>query len=137
MKSYLFAYGTLLPGHAPGEITASVDRLRSIGRGRIRGRLYDLGEYPGAILDAAADTAVSGVVLELPQDPAVLRSLDEYEGYDPADPDASLFVRKNCPIELFDGRELQCWVYVYNRDPGEAPLVSSGDYAPLRPNGRT
>ena len=136
MKSYLFAYGTLLPGHAPSEIATSVNRLRSIGRGRIHGRLYDLGEFPGAIVDATADTAVSGEIFELPEDPAVLRSLDEYEGYDPADPEASLFVRKECVIELPDGRDLDCWVYVYNRDPGRAPLMRSGVYTAVRPDGR-
>jgi len=128
----LFVYGTLLPDQAPAEIAMSVRKLRRVGEGHIRGRLYDLGEFPGAIVDSTAHTSVSGAVFLLPEDPAVLRSLDEYEGYDPTDPAASLFVRKECAIELTDGRNLSCWVYLYNRDPGQAPLVSSGDYARFR-----
>ncbi len=131
-QKYLFVYGTLLPDHAPAEIMAVVRTFRPKGRGLARGRLYDLGEYPGAILDAASETEVSGEVFELPKDPQVLRSLDEYEGYDPANPEASLFVRRRCPVEVIGGGKIDCWVYAYNRDPGQAPLVSGGDYARFR-----
>ncbi|HEX8634060.1 MAG TPA: gamma-glutamylcyclotransferase family protein [Pyrinomonadaceae bacterium] len=129
MSEYLFVYGTLRPSHAPAEVAAIVKKLRKVGIGHIRGRLYDLGEYPGAILDASADTAISGEVFAIPNEDAVLSVLDSYEDFDSSDPENSLFVRKQHPVTLSDGRKLKCWVYVYNRDLGEAHLVTGGDYA--------
>ena len=53
MKDYLFAYGTLAEEHAPQEIAGTVTQLRYVGQGFVFGRLYDLGEYPGAVLISA------------------------------------------------------------------------------------
>lgn len=128
MKDYLFVYGTLSPNHAPREVAGAVRRLRSIGAATVKGRLYNFGEYPGAILDSSARRKISGQVFALPDDQSVLKSLDDYEDYQPHDPQASLFVRKRATARLDDGRELRCWMYVYNRDPGDAPIISGGDY---------
>jgi gamma-glutamylcyclotransferase (GGCT)/AIG2-like uncharacterized protein YtfP len=129
MSDYLFLYGTLLPNEAPGELSALIRKLRKVGEGCVRGRLYDLGDYPGAILDAHSDTSVSGEVFALPEGQSILPDLDSYEDFDPADRRGSLFVRERHPVSLSDGRCLECWVYVYNRNPGKAPLVVGGDYA--------
>jgi gamma-glutamylcyclotransferase (GGCT)/AIG2-like uncharacterized protein YtfP len=127
MSDYLFIYGTLSPHRAPAEVSSAVGKLRKVGKGQVRGRLYDLGEYPGAILDASAATVISGEVFALPG-ASILATLDSYEGFNPTRPKHSLFLRKRYPVLLSDGRELECWVYVYNRDPGSAPLVADGDY---------
>jgi gamma-glutamylcyclotransferase (GGCT)/AIG2-like uncharacterized protein YtfP len=129
VSEYLFVYGTLRPSHAPAEVASVVKSLRKIGIGHIKGQLYDLGEYPGAILDASADTTISGEVFTLSNARAVLPVLDSYEDFDPNDPENSLFVRKKYPVTLSDGRKLKCWVYVYNRDLGEARPLAGGDYA--------
>jgi gamma-glutamylcyclotransferase (GGCT)/AIG2-like uncharacterized protein YtfP len=129
VNEYLFVYGTLRPNHAPAEVAAVVKNLRKIGTGYIRGQLYDLGEYPGAILEASASTTISGEVFAITNEHAVLSILDSYEDFNPSDPENSLFVRKRRPVTLSDGRKLKCWVYVYNRDPESARLVAGGDYA--------
>jgi gamma-glutamylcyclotransferase (GGCT)/AIG2-like uncharacterized protein YtfP len=77
-KGYLFSYGTLLPQHAPREIASTVRRLRRVGQGLVRGRLYDLGDYPGAVLTRNGPL-IRGLVFELPEDPEVLERLDQYE----------------------------------------------------------
>ncbi|MCI0487721.1 MAG: gamma-glutamylcyclotransferase [Blastocatellia bacterium] len=132
MTDYLFLYGTLLPGNAPDEIADTVRRLSPITQAFVRGRLYDLGEYPGAILDPSADTSIAGEVFELPDDQETLASLDSYEGFDPDEPRGSLFARVKSPVTLYGGGELQCWIYVYNRDPEDASLVADGNYAKWR-----
>jgi gamma-glutamylcyclotransferase (GGCT)/AIG2-like uncharacterized protein YtfP len=129
MSDYLFLYGTLLPNQAPSEVSALIRKLRKVGEGHVPGRLYDLGDYPGAILDARSETNVTGEVFALPDGQSILPDLDSYEDFDPADRRTSLFVRERHPIMLSDGRRLECWVYVYNRNPGEAPLVVGGDYS--------
>ena len=128
MSEYLFLYGTLLPHQAPTEVADIVRQLHRVGPASVRGRLYDLGEYPGAILDDSSDATISGEVFELLNNQALLPVLDSYEGFDPTNPEDSLFVRTQAVVKLSDGRELGCWVYVYNQDPGTAPLIKSGDY---------
>jgi gamma-glutamylcyclotransferase (GGCT)/AIG2-like uncharacterized protein YtfP len=100
-----------------------------VGEGRVPGRLCDLGNYPGAILDARSETNVTGEVFALPDGQSILPNLDSYEDFDPADRRTSLFVRERHPVMLSDWRRLECWVYVYNRNPGEAPLVVGGNYS--------
>jgi gamma-glutamylcyclotransferase (GGCT)/AIG2-like uncharacterized protein YtfP len=132
MPAYLFVYGSLLPGLRPpalGDVLAGcIDR----GPGSLPGRLYDLGPYPAAVLDPRAATHVQGRVFELPADRDVLAELDRYEGFDPANPADSLYVRVARPVNRADGGCVVCWVYVYNRDPGAAAEVPDGDYAAWR-----
>ena len=57
---------------------------------------------------------------------------DEYEGFDPSDPRASLFIRKRRYVQLEDGRRIFCWVYAYNRPVKLARAVSGGNYGKAR-----
>jgi gamma-glutamylcyclotransferase (GGCT)/AIG2-like uncharacterized protein YtfP len=114
---HLFVYGTLRPGHAPPEIAAAVRRLREVGGATVHGRVYDLGGYPGAVLDGSAATTIDGIVLRLTADASVLAALDAYEGFYPTDAARSLFLRTQTVVTLRDGRPLACWIYVWNGDP--------------------
>ena len=128
MNRHLFVYGTLEPAHAPAEIAAAVRRLRRVGSGSVRGRLYDLGEFPGAVVSRTSPSVIRGKIFELPEDEQVLSSIDAYEGFDPDHPQGSLFVRKRWPVTLADGSRMTCWIYAYNRKPGDARLIASGSY---------
>jgi len=132
MSDYLFVYGTLLPEYAPDEISEAVDQMQVIGQGQIRGRLYDLGDYPGAILDRSSDAMISGWIFELPDDEDIISSLDQYEGFYPDEIPRSLFIRTRTQALLLNGRELECWVYVYNGIPHPSSLISSGQYAAVK-----
>jgi len=122
----LFIYGTLHPDRAPREIAHVVRKLKHLGpatgKATIRGRLLDLGEYPGLLLeddakpppDATACGNVPGDLFEVP-DLATLAALDAYEDFHPEDPAASLFLRVEATATLSDGSPLRCWVYVYNQ----------------------
>ena len=116
MPTTLFLYGTLHPDRAPAEIAPVARRLKPIGRGTIRARLYNLGEYPGAILDPVGPE-VPGEVFLVP-DATTLSALDAYEGYRPGSPTDSLFLRTKTVVTFDDDSRKSCWVYVYNRDPG-------------------
>ena len=112
-----------------GEITEVMTRLRCIGPASVRGRLHNFGAYPGAVLDAAADTLIHGELLELPDDEWTLAALDEYEEYDPMTPEKNLFVRKRTTITDVNGRSVQGWIYVYNGNPGSAPVIQGGKWS--------
>jgi gamma-glutamylcyclotransferase (GGCT)/AIG2-like uncharacterized protein YtfP len=116
MENRLFVYGTLRPGYAPAEIADVVAALKPVGDGTIRGRLYNLGDYPGVVLDDKANEQIQGEVFDLPPDPALLARLDEYEEFYPQDPDGSLFMRLQTTVTLRNGSREKCWVYVYNRE---------------------
>ncbi len=113
MEERVFLYGTLRPGHAPPEIADAVSRLRRIGSGTIRGRLHDLGAYPGVVLDDAA-AEVRGEVFAVP-DAVTLAQMDTYEGYYAGNAAGSLFLRVKVEVALDDGASEACWIYVYNR----------------------
>jgi hypothetical protein len=60
MSDYLFVYGTLQPGVAPREIADAVEELKVIGNATVRGVLYDLGEFPGAVLNPESNIPFMG-----------------------------------------------------------------------------
>jgi gamma-glutamylcyclotransferase (GGCT)/AIG2-like uncharacterized protein YtfP len=126
MSTFLFAYGTLQAELAPREVALLVARLRRVGEGSVVGTLYDLGRYPGAVIDAASERRIYGTVFELPEDPELWRELDAYEEYAPELPEASQFVRARTVAKMKDGDSLECWIYVYNRSLAGAKVVESG-----------
>lgn len=132
MNEYLFVYGSLRPDTASADGARLLQKLRRVGRARVSGHLYDFGEFPGAVLDQSCRTTIQGELFELPNDPSVLIALDQYEEFDKDNGKDSLFVRTKANVELPDGRQMESWIYVYNRDPGNAPVITSGDYSRSR-----
>jgi gamma-glutamylcyclotransferase (GGCT)/AIG2-like uncharacterized protein YtfP len=128
MSEHLFLYGTLLPSEAPKEIASIVKRFRRLGSAHVRGRLYDFGEFPGAVLDPSSRTIIHGELVVLPSDGRILQELDRYEEFDPSDPKRSLFVRKKAMVQMANGSSREGWIYVYNKLPRKAKLVRGGDY---------
>ena len=103
-----FAYGTLKDLGQLTVVVGAAVQCRVVGRGRVRGILYDVGDYPALRPSPSPDDVVTGVLLEL--DDAALADLDAYEGV--AD---GLYVRARCAVHLDDGTATAAWVYVYNR----------------------
>jgi gamma-glutamylcyclotransferase (GGCT)/AIG2-like uncharacterized protein YtfP len=128
MSQHLFLYGTLLPSEAPEEIASIVKRFRRLGSAHVRGRLYDFGEFPGAVLDSSSRTMIHGELVALPSDQRILETLDRYEEFDPVAPKKSLFIRKKVRVLMADGSRRESWIYVYNKAPGKAKVVRGGDY---------
>lgn len=122
----VFFYGTLMAGFDRRRRAGIDEKLRYIGRGSIRGSLFDLGLYPAAI--PAAEGDVWGEVYEMTDAPTVLAALDDIEGYRPDDPDRSLYLRQQADVVLPDGTGARAWVYFYNAPLARAPRIASGDY---------
>jgi len=126
VSDLVFFYGTLMAGFDRRRRAGIDDKLTYIGRGSIRGALFDLGIYPAAV--PAPDGHIWGEVYDMSDADAVLAALDEIEGYTPSDPDHSLYIRSRTEVVLPDGNRAQAWVYFYNAPLGRAPRIASGDY---------
>jgi len=127
----LFVYGTLRRGFAPHKYLGRASRF--LGAASIRGRLYDLGEYPGAVASDLPGEEIRGEVYELRDLDNQLKVLDELEEFDPERPEKSLFVRRPVQVKLGSGEQIKAWVYFLPRRPRNARLISSGDYRKARP----
>ena len=118
-KHLVFVYGTLrrggrraMPDVFPG--------AKFVGGAGVRGRLYDLGEYPGLLL-GGSDSQVAGEVYEVDDE-----TLDEMDAIEAADG----YRRRRVDVSLDTGGSA-CWVYAPERDPefySRHPLITSGDW---------
>jgi gamma-glutamylcyclotransferase (GGCT)/AIG2-like uncharacterized protein YtfP len=122
----VFFYGTLMTALGRPARRRADPFLEPVGRGTIAARLFDLGLYPAAV--PAHDTRVVGEVCRMTDTATAARVLDEVEGYEPANPALSLFVRAPVPVRLEDGRVESAWVYFYRAPLGRARPIASGDY---------
>lgn len=107
MKHKVAVYGTLRPGSFPVVV--------------IPGRIYDLGSYPGLVLDGSVSPGVSVEIIEV--DDRKLGQLDRYEGYDSNRPETSLYLREE--VDFGNG---PFFVYTYNDTMNSRPEVKSGDW---------
>lgn len=126
MTHLVFFYGTLMAGFDRRRRAGIDNKLTYIGRGSIKAALFDLGIYPAAI--PAPDGRVWGEVYAMSEIDTVLLALDDIEGFTPADPDRSLYLRRETDVVLPDGSSATAWVYFYNAPLGQAPRIASGDY---------
>ncbi|AMR32895.1 hypothetical protein A0256_16445 [Mucilaginibacter sp. PAMC 26640] len=120
----LFVYGTLLQaGNLFGAYLTRNCKL--VAKGKIHGRLYDIGEYPGLVIDLKSDY-VYGAIYVI-DNVAILKKLDDYEGVGENEEQPDLYLRQLHPIETERG-PIAAWVYVYNRPVAGLHLIKGGDY---------
>ena len=127
----LFAYGTLRKGFRSHKLLQDC-HARFLGTGRARGRLYDLGEYPGATESVSETDRICGEVYWLPRASCAFGILDRYEGFNPARTESSEFVRKETTVILAGGRKVRAWVYWLLQARTSGRRLFSGDYAVRR-----
>jgi len=129
-KKHLFLYGSLL-GNIKEEKVEKMfkDNCHFITKGFILGKLYDLGEYPGAIPTTNKDDKVFGKIFWVKHPRRTFRILDEYEEYFPKNPKKSLFIRCKTKAYLLPSENnIKCWTYFYNQKIDKEPQINSGNY---------
>jgi gamma-glutamylcyclotransferase (GGCT)/AIG2-like uncharacterized protein YtfP len=104
----LAVYGTLRQRSIFHKLPVAAARLQFFSHGLIRGRLFWQRTYPALI----QDRGIAQVELFRIVDPSVLVDLDRYEGFDPSNLKASLFVRNQI---LLLNPAVRAWVYFLNR----------------------
>jgi len=120
VSDLLIVYGTLRSGTGWRERLGVDHLVQSVGPCSVTGSLYDLGWYPGLVLDPAGAPVV-GEVLEL-LDPSALAEFDRFEGYDPATPDTGEYRR------VVVDQPVTAWIYVYGRPVRPGQRVVGGDW---------
>ena len=124
----LFVYGTLLSEFA----NPYARRLRGeavlLGPARMRGRLYNLGAYPGMKRSFDPADWVHGELYRLDQPSKLLAFLDAYEVCDPRDGALRDFRRVRATAHLDGERRMLAWVYLYGGSTVLCPRVESGKY---------
>jgi gamma-glutamylcyclotransferase (GGCT)/AIG2-like uncharacterized protein YtfP len=116
--SLLFVYGTLRPFVDIEMASWLRSHARYLGSATARGRLYDLGAYPGMTSVPGRRERVVGDVYRV-ANPRVFRVLDRYEDE---------FVRERCVVKLDRGGRRIAWTYRYRYGVARAPRIVSGDY---------
>jgi gamma-glutamylcyclotransferase (GGCT)/AIG2-like uncharacterized protein YtfP len=126
---YIFVYGTLKRSVANPMGAMMRRHAHYIAEAIIAGRMYDLGPYPGLVLEDSG-TAVYGELYEITQPNALLALLDAYEGCADDDPQPHDFVRVLATVRDTDGVDYRAWVYVYQGHVEPSAVLQSGYYQP-------
>ena len=118
-KHLVFVYGTLRGGNARS-MSIRFPNSKFIAAAKVSGSLYDLGAYPGLLLNES-NSLVIGEVYEV--DDELLNTLDEFEA-------SSNYWRKQVEISL-GAHSRTCWIYV-PEDNSEfnsfQTVITSGDW---------
>ena len=126
---YLFVYGTLRKECGSPFYKAHAEEMEWIGSGEIDGRLFDIGEYPGALPGLnEEDSVILGDVFRLRQPKECLQLLDQYENYDPLNREGSEYVRGEVSVRMEGGKQLRAWIYWYNGSLVEKKTIREKDY---------
>ena len=119
---WLALYGSLMRGLGAMDELGVRDALRYVGPCVLSGQLFDLGNYPGMRHGDGRIIAELYAML----DADALRDLDSFEGFSPATPRKSLYLRER--IALLDPASTEAWVYVYNDVPDASTRIVEGDW---------
>ena len=124
----LFVYGSLRKGfrHPAYEYISRYFHL--IGDAKAKGCLYDMGNYPAA-LPTEDDAYIVGELYELNHEKEfswAFTQLDDYEGVGGGEDEPPLYRRETTDVYIND-TTAKAWIYWYNGEVGDNPIVASGD----------
>ena len=127
----LFVYGSLRSGfhHPAFQYISRYFRLEASGR--IRGSLYDLGQFPAAV-PCGDDHFIVGelyIIKDEAEFSYAIEQLDDYEGVivEEDEGETPMYRREVSTIYLDNNATKLAWVYSYNDSVEGKPLITSGD----------
>lgn len=124
----LFVYGSLLSGfrHPAYEYISRFFTL--VAEAKIKGNLYDMGAYPAAIPSDKEDAYILGELYQITQPDEftwAMAQLDDYEGLNTEEGESPLYRREMTTVYL-PNSSMQAWVYWFNGDTSNRPLIENG-----------
>lgn len=130
-SNYLFVYGTLL-SDVPNRLEHTLRNFsRLLGPAYAYGKLYDFGDYPGAVFNQTTHFKVFGELVLVLND-KLIEEIDNYEEFGPQWPEPNEYVRIKIPVNFISpdktNQIIQAYTYHYNHPVLEMDHIVSGDY---------
>jgi gamma-glutamylcyclotransferase (GGCT)/AIG2-like uncharacterized protein YtfP len=124
----IFVYGSLRRGFHGPAFQYIAPYFKHLADGKVKGKLYDLGEYPAA-LPTTDDHFIIGELYEANSPDGfdwAISQLDDYEGVHPEEGEVQLYDRALTTVYTDNG-EFSAWIYWYKCDVTGKPVIESGD----------
>lgn len=124
----LFVYGSLRSGFRNPVYNYLTRYFHLVGEAVVKGKLYEKGEFPVA-RPTEEEKFISGELYAVnsPSEFAwAIEQLDDYEGLNVEDGETPLYKRE-ATMAYIDGTGSTAWVYWFNGDVANYPVIESGD----------
>ena len=124
----LFVYGSLRSGFKSPAYEYISRYFRFVCDAKVKGKLYDLGEYCAGIT-SDDDGFIIGELYEIKDEGEfswAIAQLDDYEGIHVESDEMQLY-RREIADAHHENETTSAWIYWYNGDVANKPVVSSGD----------
>jgi gamma-glutamylcyclotransferase (GGCT)/AIG2-like uncharacterized protein YtfP len=125
---YVFVYGSLRSGFQSPAYEYISRYFNLFGQAKVKGKLFDTGEYPAAI-PVQEDSFIVGELYLIKSENEfswAIAQLDDYEGVFPEPGEQPLYRREIADIFINDAI-VPAWIYWYNGDLQGKPEIGSGD----------
>jgi gamma-glutamylcyclotransferase (GGCT)/AIG2-like uncharacterized protein YtfP len=111
----IFVYGTLRRDANSKAHLLLAKYAAFVDDASYRGKLYNIGGYPGVVPSDDPNDVVQGEVYLFHQADIALSLLDRYEEFGQAFPEPNEYLRQKQSVLLKNGDAVTAWIYVYNR----------------------
>lgn len=125
----LFVYGSLLSGFKSPAYEYISRYFDLVSEGKVKGLLFDMGEYPAAVPAEFHDSFIEGELYKVRHEQEfswAIAQLDDYEGVlvEPNQP--ALYRRELVQVSTPAGTAT-AWIYWFSGDVSGRPLIESGN----------
>lgn len=125
---YLFVYGSLRSGFQSSAYDYISRYFKFFGHARVRGKLYDAGDYPAGV-PTSDEHFIRGELYLVRNEKEfswIMGQLDDYEGVVAESNEQPLYRREIADVHINDAI-VPAWVYWYNGEVTGKPQIVSGD----------
>ncbi|MEB3101647.1 gamma-glutamylcyclotransferase family protein [Ferviditalea candida] len=114
MNNKVFVYGTLRAGESNFRLIK--EHVLRVTPAYIYGKMYDVGDYPAAVIDPGSPNVIYGEIIELDNPAIAFKKMDMLEEYyRPFDP-RNDYERVETEVFLPGGGQERCYIYVYTEE---------------------
>ena len=124
----LFVYGSLRSGFRSPAYEYISRYFDLVGDAKVKGELYDLGDYPAAI-PGNENKFIIGELYRIRNTKEfswAIAQLDDYEGVNVESDEKKLYHREIAEVYV-DKNITHAWMYWYSGDVSNKPIIESGD----------
>lgn len=124
----LFVYGSLRSGFCHPAFEHIRKYFTLVSEARVKGFLYDLGDYPAAIA-TSEEAFVTGELYEVKEGhefQQAIELLDIYEETGTEEGEGELYKREIAEV-IYNNTTARAWIYWYNKSIVGQLLIPSGD----------